>query len=100
MSLAVQLAAGLDGIERKLEAREPVNRNIWKIIHRERRRYKIDELPRDLHEALVALEKDKAITDALGPHITERFLEAKREEVEQYNLQVSQWEVDTYLGHY
>ncbi len=100
LSLAVQLAAGLDGIERELEAREPVNRNIWKMSHRERRRYKIDELPRDLHEALVALEKDKAITDALGSHITERFLDAKREEVEQYNLQVSQWEMDTYLGHY
>jgi glutamine synthetase len=100
LSLAVQLAAGLDGVERKLEARAPVNRNIWKMSHRERRRNKIDELPRDLHEALVALEKDEAITEALGPHITERFLEAKREEVEQYNLQVSQWEVDTYLGLY
>ncbi len=100
LSLAVQLAAGLDGIQSKLEAREPVNRNIWKMSHRERRRYKIDELPRDLHEALTALEKDKVITDALGPHITERFLDAKREEILQYNLQVSQWEVDTYLRSY
>lgn len=100
LSLAVQLAAGLDGIENKFEAREPVNRNIWKMSHRERRRYKIDELPRDLHEALTALEKDKVITDALGSHITERFLDAKREEVLQYNLQVSPWEVDTYLRSY
>ena len=38
--------------------------------------------------------------DALGPHLTERFLEAKREEVLQYNLQVSQWEIDNYLGRY
>ena len=100
LSLAVQLAAGLDGVRQKLEAREPVNRNIWKMSHRERRRYRIDSLPRDLHEALVALEKDKTITAALGPHITERFLEAKREEVLQYSLQVSQWERDTYLGQY
>jgi glutamine synthetase len=100
LSLAVQLAAGLDGIENKFEAREPVNRNIWTMSHRERRRFKIDELPRDLHEALTALEKDKVITEALGPHITERFLDAKREEILQYNLQVSQWEVDTYLRSY
>jgi glutamine synthetase len=100
LSLAVQLAAGLDGIDNKFEAREPVNRNIWKMSHRERRKYKIDELPRDLHEALTALEKDKVITDALGSHITERFLDAKREEILQYNLQVSQWEVDTYLRSY
>ncbi len=100
LSLAVQLAAGLDGVANKLEAREPVNRNIWKMSHRERRRYKIDSLPRDLHEALAYLEKDKVITEALGSHIMERFVEAKNEEVLQYNLQVSQWEIDSYLGLY
>ena len=40
------------------------------------------------------------ITAALGEHLTERFLEAKREEVLQYNLQVSRWEVESYLGRY
>ena len=81
LALAVQLAAGLDGIERKLEAREPVNRNIFRMTFRDRRKYRIDELPRDLHEALEMLEKDDVVTAALGPHLTERFLEAKREEV-------------------
>ncbi len=100
LSLAVQLAAGLDGVEQEYPTRDPVNQNIWKMSHRERRRYKIDELPRDLHEALVALEKDKVISEALGTHILERFLDAKREEVLQYNLQVSAWEVDTYLRQY
>jgi glutamine synthetase len=100
LSLAVQLAAGLDGIERKLKAREPVNRNIFSMSHRDRRKYKIDELPRDLHEALDVFAKDKVMTEALGPHLTERFLEAKRDEVLQYNLQVSQWEIDSYLGRY
>ena len=100
LALAVQLAAGLDGVERKLEAREPVNRNIFRMTYRDRRKYRIDELPRDLHEALELLEKDDVVKDALGPHLTERFLEAKREEVLQYNLQVSQWEIDNYLGRY
>jgi glutamine synthetase len=40
------------------------------------------------------------MTEALGSHLTERFLEAKRDEVLQYNLQVSQWEIDSYLGRY
>ena len=100
LALAVQLAAGLDGVERKLEAREPVNRNIFRMTYRDRRKYRIDELPRDLHEALEMLEKDDVVKDALGAHLTERFLEAKREEVLQYNLQVSQWEIDNYLGRY
>jgi len=89
LALAVQLAAGLDGIERKLVPPDPVNKNIFTMSFRERRKYRIDELPRDLHEALEMLEKDDVIRDALGPHIYERFIEAKREE----------WQ-DRYLGQY
>ena len=100
LALAVQLAAGLDGVEQELPAREPVNRNIWRMSYRDRRKYKIDDLPRDLHEALIELEKDSVITAALGEHITERFVEAKREEVQKYNLQVTPWEVEEYLGRY
>ena len=100
LALTVQLAAGLDGVEQKLECREPVNRNIFRMSYRDRRKYRIDELPRDLHEALEYFEKDAVIKAALGEHLTERFLEAKREEVSQYNLQVSPWEIDRYLGRY
>ncbi len=100
LALTVQLAAGLEGVEQKLPAREPVNRNIFRMSFRDRRKYRIDELPRDLHEALEYFEKDDVIKAALGEHLTERFLEAKREEVLQYNLQVSPWEIDSYLGRY
>ena len=100
LALAVQLAAGLDGIERKLTAREPVNRNIFTMSYRDRRKYRIDELPRDLHEALEQLEKDVVVKAALGPHLTERFLEAKRKEVDEYNRYVSGWEIGRYLGSY
>jgi glutamine synthetase len=100
LALTVQLAAGLDGVEQKLEAREPVHRNIFKMSFRDRRKYRIDELPRDLHEALEQFEKDGVIKAALGEHLTERFLEAKRNEVLQYNLQVSRWEIEEYLGRY
>ncbi|MFL5494654.1 MAG: type I glutamate--ammonia ligase [Gemmatimonadales bacterium] len=100
LALTVQLAAGLDGVEQKLEAREPVNRNIFTMSYRDRRKYRIDELPRDLHEALEMFEKDEVVKAAMGEHLTERFLEAKRNEVQQYNLQVSRWEIDNYLGRY
>ena len=100
LALAVQLAAGLDGVEQRLDAREPVNRNIFRMSFRDRRKYRIDELPRDLHEALEMFEKDDVIKAALGTHLTERFLEAKREEVQEYNRQVSRWEIERYLGRY
>ncbi|HKV72250.1 MAG TPA: type I glutamate--ammonia ligase [Gemmatimonadales bacterium] len=100
LALAVQLAAGLDGVERKLTPPDPVNKNIFEMSHRERRKYRIDELPRDLHEALECLEKDEIVKAALGPHIYERFVEAKREEWEDYIGTVSDWELQRYLGQY
>jgi glutamine synthetase len=100
LALAVQLAAGLDGIERKLMPPDAVNKNIFTMSFRERRRYRIDELPRDLHEALNELEKDDVVRGALGPHIYERFVEAKREEWQEYIGQVSEWELNRYLGQY
>jgi glutamine synthetase len=100
LALAVMLASGLDGIDRKLTPPEPVNKNIFTMSEREKRRYKITELPRDMHEALDTLEKDPVITDALGAHIIERFVEAKRQEWLDYSAQVHQWELDRYLGKY
>jgi glutamine synthetase len=100
LALTVQLAAGLDGIEKSLPCREPVHRNIFRMTYRDRRKYRIDELPRDLHEALEYLEKDDVIKAALGEHITERFIEAKEKEIEAYNAYVSPWEIERYLGRY
>jgi glutamine synthetase len=100
LALAVQLAAGLDGVTQRLVPPDPVDKNIFTMSFRERRHYRIDELPRDLHEALELLEKDEIVRAALGPHIYERFLEAKRKEWQEYIGQVSEWEQQRYLGQY
>ncbi|HUL02248.1 MAG TPA: type I glutamate--ammonia ligase [Gemmatimonadales bacterium] len=100
LSLTVQIAAGLDGIERKLTPPDPVNKNIFEMSYRERRHYRIDDLPRDLHEALEYLEKDDTIRAALGEHIYERFTEAKQREWQEYIGRVSEWELERYLGLY
>jgi glutamine synthetase len=100
LALTVQLAAGLDGVAQALPCREPVNRNIFRMSYRDRRKYRIDDLPRDLHEAIEYLEKDDVVKAALGEHITERFIEAKEKEIESYNAYVSPWEIERYLGRY
>jgi glutamine synthetase len=100
LALAVQLAAGLHGIETKADSREPVNTNIWEMSHREKRRLRIDDLPHDLEEACDELEKDEVIKDALGDHIARNFLEAKRQEWREYISQVSSWELENYLAKY
>ncbi|HEU4563452.1 MAG TPA: type I glutamate--ammonia ligase [Gemmatimonadaceae bacterium] len=100
LALAVALAAGLDGIETQADWREPVNANIWEMSYRERRRLRIDDLPHDLNEACDELEKDDVMKAALGDHILQHFLAAKRQEWRDYITQVTQWELDQYLVKY
>jgi glutamine synthetase len=100
LALAVMLRAGLDGIERKLDPGPPVNKNIYKMSHRERRHLRIDELPGDLSEALDEFEKSALMREALGDHTFDHFLAAKRAEWDSYIRHVSTWEVDRYLNTY
>lgn len=100
LALAVMLAAGLDGVERELEIREPVNKNIFAMSQREKRRLKIGAIPADLSQALDSLEKDAVILDALGEHIAEHFVDAKRQEWAEYISKVHPWERERYLEAY
>ena len=78
LAFAVMVAAGIDGIRRKLDPGGPVNKNIFAMSHREKRRLRIDDLPADLRDALAAMKKDPLIREVLGDHIFTHFLEAKR----------------------
>jgi glutamine synthetase len=100
LAFAVILRAGLDGIERELEPGPPVNKNIYKMSHRERRHLRIDELPGNLSEALDELQRSDLMRDALGEHIFEHFLAAKRAEWDGYIRHVSPWEIERYLNVY
>src|SRR5437588_2531199 len=78
LAVGVMLASGLDGVKNKMDPGEPVDRNVFKMSEREKRRLRIDQLPANLSEALDNLEKDDVVTGALGEHILAHFLEAKR----------------------
>ncbi|XGI83801.1 type I glutamate--ammonia ligase [Halorutilales archaeon Cl-col2-1] len=97
LALAVMLHAGLDGIEKGLEAPDPVRENIYEFDEEKREEYGIDTLPPNLKEAVDALEEDDVILDALGDHVSEKFIQAKRHEWDEYKMQVSDWETDRYL---
>jgi len=97
LALAVMIHAGLDGIENDLEADDPVRENIYDFDEETRKEYGIDTLPGNLGEAIDALEEDEVVLDALGPHVSENFVEAKRQEFSEYIADVSQWELDRYL---
>lgn len=97
MALAVCLKAGLDGIKNKILPPEPCNRNIYEMTAEERAALGIGSLPENLYQALQELEKDTVIQEALGEHVLNRYLEAKRIEWDRYRIQVHPWEVEEYL---
>ncbi|WP_255169051.1 type I glutamate--ammonia ligase [Natrononativus amylolyticus] len=97
LALAVMIHAGLDGMEQGLEAPDPVRENIYEFDEVKREEYGIETLPANLGEAVDALEADEAIYSALGPHIGPKFVEAKRQEFEEYIVEVSEWELERYL---
>ncbi len=97
LAIAALIQAGLDGIENELECPEPVRENIYEFDEEKREEYGIDTLPSNLGEAVDALAEDEVICDALGPHVSEKFIEAKSQEFNEYLVEVSQWELDRYL---
>jgi len=100
LAFAAMLAAGLDGIEKGLDCGEPVNRNIFTMSQREKRRLKIHQLPANLEEALGFLEKDTVLRDALGSHIFDHFIFNKRTEWAEYIKEIHSWELARYLDRY
>lgn len=95
--LAVCLAAGLDGIKRKLEIPKSIDCNIFAMTDEERNTAGIEKLPENLYEAVKCLNDDKLICEVLGEHIVSKYTEAKLKEWEDYRTRVSQWEIDEYL---
>ncbi len=97
LAFAVMLAAGLDGIEKGLELAEPVEESLYAMDASRIQERGIRELPGTLGEAIDELEKDEVVCQALGDHVLSRFVEAKRQEWDEYRTQVTPWEVERYL---
>lgn len=100
LALACMLAAGLDGIERKLEPPPPIDENVYEMSVFELKKRNIGSLPANMFEAVKAFEEDKLLCDVVGPHITEFISRARREEWTLYTSQVTEWERDRYLKVY
>lgn len=98
LAAAVMLRAGLDGIEHKLPLPEPLEET---LLGQGRARLRHAEvLPNSLEEAIATLEADDVVLSALGPHISDSFVKAKRQEIDEYNRQITAWELENYLNRY
>jgi glutamine synthetase len=98
LAFAIMLRAGLDGVARELEPPPISNENLYHLDDMERQVRKLQTLPGSLGEALEELRRDELVCATMGAHLLERFAEAKRFEWQEYNRQVSSWELERYLS--
>ncbi len=92
------IAAGLDGIDRKLDLPAAHDEDLFALSLAEIQSRGIALLPQSLHEALGALQADAVLTEALGPTLSTQFAALKREEWLAYQRHVSDWELQRYAA--
>lgn len=98
LAFAVCLAAGLDGIKRGLVPPKSVQQDIFEMTEKERIEAGITSLPRNLYEAIQEMKKSEFMKNVLGEEVFHKYIVAKRGEWDEYTSQVTDWEIDRYLG--
>jgi len=97
LASAAILAAGMDGVDRKIDPGKPINENLYEWSPEKLKKAGIDLLPQTLKEALDEFEKDKVLRAALGEDLAQEFVTLKRMEWVEYSRHVSDWERDRYV---
>lgn len=95
LAFAVMLKCGLDGIKNDLPLSEASEEDLFESSASRRN---LHTLPGSLYEALQEMEKDEVVQEALGPHIYQRYRDAKLQEWDDYRLEITEWELRRYLG--
>ncbi len=98
LATAALIAAGLDGIDRRLDPGPEVTDDLFDCPLPQLRERGIGLLPQSLAQALKALEADAVIRGALGETLTQEFLRLKHEEWTQWSRHVTPWERDRYAA--
>ena len=80
------------------ELPEPMEKNLYHLSPDERRRLGIEQLPETLGEAIELTAESELVLRTLGEHIFNRYIEIKRQEWEDYRVQVTPWELERYLA--
>ncbi len=97
LTFAVMLHAGLEGIEKGYELPEPMEKNLYSLSSEERKELEIESLPDSLGEAILITEQSELVRNVLGDHIFTRFIELKKNEWEDYRIQLTKYELDKFL---
>ena len=86
---AVLLAAGLDGIERKLDPGKRLDIDMYTEAHKARGAKK---LPLNMLDALREFSKDKALSTAMGAEFSAAYTKLRTREWNQFTQHLTEWE--------
>ncbi len=100
LALAMMLKAGLEGVTTDMTPPAEVKKDIFEMSAAEMAAENITVLPGSLQEAIEELKANPLGKDALGPHIYEKYIEAKDKEWDSYRTSVTEWELENYLTIY
>lgn len=100
LALAMQLNSGLDGVKNKLKPAASVDKDIFEMTPAQMEEEGIVVMPANLKEAVDALKANPIAQDTLGPHIFEKYVEAKEKEWDSFRTTVTEWELEEYLAIY
>ena len=96
------IAAGLEGINKKLNPGKPLHCNMYKDY----KKYpKLKKLPNDVSQAISMLQKSKPLADAFGKDVIESYIKLKNSEIKDFKSKssfnkkkpVTKWEKDNTL---
>lgn len=97
LAFSVMLAAGLDGLERKLPAPEPMTADLYELDAVERERLGVHALPHDLYEAIQVAEGSRLLVQTLGEDIHNKLLETKLADYDRFRLYISPLDLERHM---
>ena len=97
LGAAITLAAGLDGIRRRLKAPDPVNIDTYTVSEEDLEAAGVRRVPATLGEAVAEFEADELAREVFGGALHDTYVRVRRAEWEEYNMVVGDWERARYL---
>ncbi len=97
LAFALMLAAGLDGLDRKLPLPEPMTLDLYELTPVERERKGIRSLPHDLYAAILEAENSQLLAKTLGEDVLNKILETKLADSERFRLYISPLDLETHM---
>jgi len=96
LAFSAMLASGLKGIEEKEPIPAPIEEDIFSMSESKRKEKGIQELPANLGEAIEKFENSDFMRESMGEHVFDNLLLLKKQEWDEYRVQVHDWEIEKY----